>query len=39
MNYISDIINKNLDKFEELFKYYLETYALNIFWAFIVIVL
>ena len=39
MNYISEILQKNLDKFETLLKYYIETYALNMFWALIVIIL
>ena len=39
MNYISDLINKNIKAFEEILKYYIETYALNMFWALIVIVL
>jgi len=39
MNYISDLVNKNIKAFEELFKYYIETYALNMFWALVVVIL
>jgi hypothetical protein len=39
MNYISDLINKNIKAFEEVLKYYIETYALNMFWALIVVIL
>ena len=39
MNYISDLINTNIKAFEEILKYYIETYALNMFWALLVIIL
>jgi len=38
-DYILHLIDKNILTFENLVKYYIETYALNIFWALIVLVL
>ncbi len=38
-DYILQLIDKNILAFEELIKYYIERYALNIFWALIVIIL
>ncbi len=39
MNYFSHLLQKNIDLLEKTIQFYFETYALNIFWAIIVIIL